>query len=87
MCIRDRYKNDLYKLDVDNLSWSIINTKGKSPEGRVNHEMRLIDNNKIIVIGGIQGSLGIIDKSHSDIFIYNISIVMIKKVILHGKKF
>ncbi len=73
-----QYKNDLYKLDVDNLSWSNVPTKGKFPEGRVNHEMRLIDNSKIIVIGGIQGLYGTIEKSFSDIFIYNISTDIIK---------
>jgi N-acetylneuraminic acid mutarotase len=73
-----QYRNDMYKLDLDNLSWTIIPTKGKSPEGRVNHEMRLINNNKIFVIGGIQGQLSNIDKIFSDIFIYNIGIIRIK---------
>lgn len=83
---KKQYKNELYKLDLDNLNWSIVQTKGKSPEGRVNTEMRLFENNKIIIIGGIQGSYTNIDKVFSDVFIFNISRNDFKQVFLLGKR-
>jgi hypothetical protein len=68
------FKNQMFKLDIENQIWVRLEGNGTVPEGRVDHEIRAINNNKLVIIGGIQGLLNNIDRVFNDIHIFNISI-------------
>ena len=63
----------MFKLEIEKSKWILLESLGQVPEGRVNHEMRKLDKNRMIIIGGFKGFLMTIEKVQSDIFIYNIS--------------
>jgi N-acetylneuraminic acid mutarotase len=67
------YPNDIFKFDFDTATWEKLITEGRGPEGRCGSEIRAIDNNTLVVIGGMRGFLHSIEKVYNDIFLYNIS--------------
>jgi N-acetylneuraminic acid mutarotase len=70
---RGKNRNDLFKFDISNSTWSLINTKGKSPSERCYHEMSLINKDYFVVFGGIYGTLSKFENVLSDVFLYNIN--------------
>jgi len=64
--------NNLYQLNLINNTWELLSPKGKHPQERCYHEMALINQDFLVVYGGIRGCFTKIEEVYNDIFIYSL---------------
>lgn len=65
--------NNLYRFNLSNSTWELLSPKGKQPEARSFHEMCLINQDFMIVYGGIRGCFTKIEEVYNDIHIYSLN--------------
>ena len=64
--------NNLFRFNLLTNTWEKLNTQGAPPSPRCYHEMALINNENMVVFGGIKGSINEIELINNDVYIYNI---------------
>lgn len=64
--------NTLYRFDIKNSYWEIVQTKGPTPAERCYHKMSLINNEYLLIFGGIKGSMTQMETMYNDIYLFNI---------------
>ena len=64
--------NRLYRFNLLNNVWELLNAQGTPPSPRSYHEMSLINHENMVVFGGIQGNINEIEIIFNDVYIYNI---------------
>ncbi len=64
--------NNLYKFNLLNQKWEILLTKGNPPPERCYHEMSLINEDNLLIYGGIKGNLNKIQNIYNDVYIMNL---------------
>ena len=64
--------NNLYRYNIIDSTWELLNTQGNPPSPRSYHEMSLINNENLVIFGGIKGSINEIENVFNDVYIYNI---------------
>jgi len=64
--------NQLYRFNLLSNTWELINTKGKQPNERCYHEMCVINQDFLMVYGGIKGHFAKIEEVYNDIHILSI---------------
>ena len=70
---KGKNSNKLYSFDIKSSEWELIQTKGNPPDERCYHEMSLINEETIVVFGGIKGTLNNYEIMYNDLFLYNIN--------------
>ena len=64
--------NNLYRFNLNNNFWELLAVQGTPPSPRLYHQMCLINNENMVVFGGIKGSINEIEVIFNDVYIYNI---------------
>ena len=64
--------NNLYKFNLLTQSWDNLRLKGNPPSERCYHEMSLINEENILIYGGIKGNLKDIKNLYNDVYIINL---------------
>ena len=64
--------NTLYRFNLRNYSWEIVDTKGVPPPERCYHEMSLINHETLLIFGGIKGIMSEIKEMYNDVYLFNI---------------
>lgn len=80
------YKNTnaLYRYNLLNNNWELINTKGQQPLARSYHEMCVINENFLLIYGGIKGHFYKIEEVYNDIYILSLKDNVWSKPIIGG---
>jgi hypothetical protein len=64
--------NNLYKFNLSNSTWELLIPKGKQPPERCYNEMCLLNQDFILIYGGIRGCFTKIEEIYNDIYIYSL---------------
>lgn len=65
--------NTMYKFDLKNNKWSILETSCIPPKERCYHGMSLINQDTLMVFGGINGTMNNIKETFNDIYLLNLN--------------
>ena len=70
--INKKCSNNLEYYNISSNQWGGLITKGKPPQPRCYHEMVRINNDFLVVYGGIRGELSYFKDILNDVYLYNI---------------
>ncbi|KAJ6232131.1 faciogenital dysplasia protein [Anaeramoeba flamelloides] len=76
---KKQYINDLYTLDLDTWTWTLLNVKGKKPIARSNHTLNLIDD-RFYLFGGENN-----DKIFGDLYFLDLKNLIWKNISTQNK--